>query len=99
MPSTNVESTNVSTWSEIKTTYYYYNYNQSATTKNAIVYKSIGEKNSTYNPVYSNQKRRTITAKESNRFNLLQTLAELFEMWCVLRITHNSSGAVTQKKV
>lgn len=33
-------------------------------------------------------KVRSITAKQSNRFNLLQTLAETFECWCRFDIKH-----------
>jgi hypothetical protein len=40
------------------------------------------------------QKVRSITAKQSNRFNLLQTLAETFECWCQFKIEHDSTGRV-----
>lgn len=55
-----------------------------------------------YKPVYNEgaEKIRTITAKESNYFNILQSIAETFEAWLDLEITRDSNtGAVTAKKV
>ena len=42
-------------------------------------------------PVYIDtyEKIRGLTAKQSNRFNLLQTLAETFECWCKFEIKHD----------
>lgn len=45
------------------------------------------------------QKWRTITAKESNRFNLLQSLAEKFEVWCVIGADHDENGTITERWV
>ena len=46
------------------------------------------------------QKVRTISGKESNRFNLLQTLAEKFECWCIIRATHDeTTGVITGRYV
>lgn len=45
------------------------------------------------------QKVRTINVKESNIFNILQTLAEKFEAWCVLVLEHDESGVITSRKV
>jgi len=38
------------------------------------------------------EKIRSITAKRSNRFNLIQTLAQTFECWAEFIINHDSSG-------
>ena len=45
------------------------------------------------------QKVRTISGKESNRFNLLQTLAEKFECWCIIRATHLENGQIDKRYV
>ena len=38
------------------------------------------------------EKIRSISAKQSNRFNLIQTLAETFECWAEFVINHDSTG-------
>jgi hypothetical protein len=40
-------------------------------------------------------KQRSIKAKESNYFNILQTIAETFEAWLELKISRDERGAVT----
>lgn len=46
------------------------------------------------------QKIRTISAKESNYFNILQSIAETFEAWLDFEITRDpETGAITYKKV
>lgn len=47
-------------------------------------------------PVYDpqNEKVRSIEGKNSNRFNLLQTLSETFECWIHFNIDHDSTGRV-----
>ena len=41
------------------------------------------------------EKVRSITAKESNRFNLLQQLAETFQCWVKFKIYHENDGTIT----
>ena len=56
----------------------------------------------TYKPVYNEgaQKVRSVTIKESNYFNILQSIAETFEAWLVLNISRNSiTGAIDKKTV
>lgn len=53
----------------------------------------------TYRPIYgagehAYEKVRSITAKESNRFNLLQSLCETFQCWCKFEIEHESNGEI-----
>jgi hypothetical protein len=36
----------------------------------------------------------SITAKESNRFNLLQDLNEKFECWTDFEVEHNGDGSI-----
>lgn len=45
------------------------------------------------------EKIRSVTAKESNYFNILQTLAETFETWMLIEVKRNSSGQITKKKI
>jgi phage minor structural protein len=54
----------------------------------------------TYKPVYNEgaQKVRTVTAKESNYFNILQSIAETFEAWLTFDITR-VNGGITSKKI
>lgn len=56
-----------------------------------------------YTPVYNDNfaKIRSISAKESNRFNLLQEICEKFECWMRLDVEHDDIGAVNagSKKV
>lgn len=44
---------------------------------------------SSYIPETDTEKIRSITIKESNRFNIIQTLAETFNCWAVFEINHN----------
>ena len=53
------------------------------------------------NPIYNDnyEKIRSITAKKSNRFNLLQSLAETFECWINFEIEHDeNTGRVIYNK-
>lgn len=77
----------------VKTKYYYYIPNKEYKDLSEVVYTYEG-----YNPwlsvseVYNDdqfEKVRSITAKESNRFNLIQTLCETFECWAKFEIEHN----------
>lgn len=77
----------------VATTYYHY-YNH--TTHTGVIelddYLYVGTTDWANKPLsdVSNDfaKVRSITAKQSNRFNLLQTLAETFECWCEFEIIH-----------
>ena len=42
-------------------------------------------------------KRRTLIAEKSNRFNLLQELAELFKAWCVFDVKKNSDNTLSKR--
>lgn len=52
-------------------------------------------------PVYHANcaKIRSITAKESNRFNLLQELCEQFQCWMEFNVEHDEIGRIKAKKV
>ena len=45
------------------------------------------------------EKIRSVTVKESNFFNILQTLAETFEMWMIIEPEHDEQGNITRKKI
>lgn len=53
----------------------------------------------TYEPIYNTnaEKVRSINAKESNYFNILQSLAEAFDAWLDLKMVRDQSGTVLRK--
>jgi hypothetical protein len=52
-------------------------------------------------PYYRNKAERahSIKAKESNYFNILQSIAETFGVWLRLDIVYNANGTVEEKKI
>jgi hypothetical protein len=55
-----------------------------------------------YKPIYVEgaKKVRTVSGKESNYFNILQSIAETFEAWLILKIVRDTdTGAILQKFV
>jgi hypothetical protein len=40
-----------------------------------------------------------VTAKESNYFNILQSIAETFEAWLLLEVVRNTEGGISEKWV
>lgn len=80
----------------------YYKYflpNDSYKKEEDIKYLYCGtEENTSYIPCYEEsgkyvqfEKIRSITAKNSNRFNILQNIAETFQCWIRFNIDHNNS--------
>ena len=96
-------STDVAPTAYVDSTYYYYSKpSDEAMRPDQIQYLYIGkEQPSAYTPDYTIgfEKIRNITAKESNRFNLLQTLAETFECWCKISLEHNADGTISSRKI
>ena len=92
-----------------QTTYYYYNntdnqINSSATgyraTEQEYKYCYIGTTtNEIYKPDYTSDKVLSISVKQSNYFNAIQSLCETFEVWADLDIAHDEEGHVLSKKV
>lgn len=82
--------------SQIINTYYYYKPDQSALSAEEIKYEHIGEQLSSFKPMYNSnfEKVRGIAQKETNRFNLLQTLSETFECWCRFDVWHDEEGRI-----
>lgn len=84
----------------VKKKYYYYypSLNKNLVDKDSVVYAYIGnDKPSDYTVKFDKtfEKIRSITAKESNRFNLIQTLCETFECWPSFEIEHDANGAIS----
>lgn len=52
-------------------------------------------------PVFNEgaKKIRTVSAKESNYFNILQSIAETFEGWLDLEVERDNDGGIVEKKV
>ena len=77
--------------------YKYYYKNNDAQKADELTYIYVGDKENTsiYKPVYNNyEKIGTISEKESNRFNILQTIAETFQAWVKFRIDHEEDGSI-----
>ena len=86
----------------VKEEWRYYSANAIYTSEKDLEFLYKGAENSAYLPFYNTsgkpqeafEKVRSITAKESNRFNLLQKLCELFENWIEFEIEHESNGQI-----
>lgn len=82
-----------------RTYYKYFLPNDSYKKEEDIKYLYCGtEENTSYIPCYEEsgkyvqfEKIRSITAKNSNRFNILQNIAETFQCWIRFNIDHNNS--------
>ena len=79
--------------------YVYYNYTKSAGLLSADDVMPLWSSKDDWNydgmiALYNEnfEKIRSIDAKQSNRFNLLQTIAETFECWVQFQINHDSTG-------
>ena len=83
-------------YSDAKTLYYLYlAKDKKFDDKNKKLYSYIGESiPNIYEPIYDDnfEKRRSISGKESNRFNLLQSLCETFECCVKFRVDHDRNG-------
>lgn len=80
----------------VKNIYYIYNPNWTYTSIDDISYQYVGEKiPSDYKPLSNNYtKVRSISIKESNRYNILQSLAETFEAWMRIDVEHEQDGKI-----
>lgn len=97
----------------IGTTYYkYFKPDPSYKKEEDIKYLYCGTtEQSDYTPVYANgnyaafEKIGSITAKNSNRFNILQSISERFQCWIRSKVEHDDTGriiyvnGVPQKKI
>lgn len=65
--------------------------------KESLIYDTVTTLDyNIYKPVYNTggEKIRSVSAKESNYFNILQTIAETFEQWLVINIERDEHGAI-----
>lgn len=90
-----------------KVVYKYYNYttNSGKTDKDDIEYLHVSTSpwtdNGNLEVQYTDNfdKVRSISAKQSNRFNILQTIAETFECWLQFKILHDeNTGKIKYQK-
>ena len=83
------------------TTYTYYNYNEVAVASSlddiTPLAQTFNEKSAKYTERLSCERRRSITAKESNRFNILQTLSETFKCWMILDVHYNNKNELVKQ--
>ena len=88
----------------VKTTYMFYDILASFTNKedfpNIVKYTYIDSLPSSIK-IYNNDylKVKSITAAESNRLNILQSISEAFECWIDFQITRDSMGRVLKKQI
>lgn len=83
----------------IKTIYNYYSQNDTYESQNEIPWLYREEARYMYSkmtPLYNEEilAIKNFSAKDSNRFNLIQKLCEKFECWAKFNIEHNSDGSV-----
>lgn len=89
----------------INRSYYYFDPDQlnEIDNKEQLVPETVSDVllNSTYKPVFNDdgQKVRSVSVKESNYFNILQSISETFEAWLLLETTRDDYGAVLTKKI
>ena len=79
--------------------YYYDNLNKDAKTVEDIVFFYQGQKPKTnLITAYDEKctKRRSLKISNSNRFNIIQELCELFECWADFVIEHNEDGTIVK---
>lgn len=77
--------------------YYYPSKNKTAKDADSVSYAYIGyDKPEIYKVKYDKtfEKIRSINAKESNRFNIIQSLCETFECWALFKTEHNEDGSI-----
>ena len=82
----------------VRTKYYYYLPNKDYKDIESITFLYEGDTPSAdFLPKYNEEnfeKVRMITASESNRFNLLQDISELFQCWARFEIEHKPNGEI-----
>lgn len=87
----------------VDTTYYYIDASITPTSPDSVIPTTIAKTltYNTYKPVYNEGgcKVRTVTAKESNYFNILQSIAETFGQWLEINVTHSEDGTRLSKTV
>lgn len=100
---------NSATEAQAVTEFFYYRVDENPTNPAATGYRATGQEykycaKSTqplmdYSPDFTDEKIGIISVKQSNYFNIIQTLCEKFEVWADLVITHDAVGRVTHKAI
>lgn len=85
--------------SNVTPIYYLYNpeKNKNVIDKNDIQYEYIGtylDDSYQVNIDLTGEKKNSITITESNSYNILQKLAEIFDAWLIINVEHDGDGAV-----
>lgn len=83
-----------------KTYYYFAPEELEKSSVEDIKYDLVSDKlSANYKRVYNTngEKINTVTAKESNYFNILQSIAETFECWLELKVDREDDGAIKSK--
>lgn len=87
----------------VDTTYYYIDASTTPINLDSVIPTTIAKTLTydTYKPVYNEGgcKVRTVTAKESNYFNILQSIAETFGQWLEINVTHETDGSIKDKSI
>lgn len=87
----------ISLWGVEQTKYRYYNPNHNGVTEPTeltFIYESDTESDR-FTPKYNNyEKLATIEESKSNRFNILQSIAETFQCWIRFTINHDVNGKI-----
>jgi hypothetical protein len=81
--------------------YCYFRADAEYTSIKDLTYEKYDEPSSLFTPTIRPgcEKVRSLTVKESNRFNIIQDLCETFECWATFDIEHDSLGAAIGKYV
>ena len=100
---------NAATEATAVTKYYYYSTTENPEETTAAGYKSSEKEYkyldisdtpiASYTPVYITDRVRSISVKQSNYFNAIQSICEKFECWADFIIEHDAAGYVTKKTV
>lgn len=93
---------NIPTATSTATEYYYLKPADGAAAEDVEMYKSVEElqeeidSQEEIEPLYNenSEKNLSISASQSNCFNILQTIAETFECWIDLVVEHDGRGAI-----
>lgn len=89
----NVASNGATTWVKSDIAPYQYEVGQLV----PLYYR--GSTPPTLTSVLSTEKIRTLIEERSNRFNLIQKVAEVFEVWAHFEYEHDEDGRITGKKL
>lgn len=85
-------------YGEVKTKYSYYIPSDSYTSIDDVQYVYRDYTPAKFAEVYNDEEKyekvRSIIASESNRFNLIQELCEIFECWAKFEIEHKRNGEI-----